>query len=235
MSFSAIPDTAAIKEIVEHEVHLAGGVVLNSFEDGRRLFMRSVQPEVLEVRRGDKLQGGVAVRAGQTDIWVHPYVFRQVCTNGAITAQSIQSRHIENAEFGSEEETAAAVRAAIRECCAPKVFAAGVKEIRSAQDLQADLDIALFSFMLSHLAMLGDKDVIEIVMSRFMQGADNSRFGLMNAVTSVARDTPDPELRWRLEELGGGIPCGRVPANSGGQGMQSRAEARASASLVAIG
>ena len=27
----------------------------------------------------------------------------------------------------------------------------------------------------------------------------------MNAVTSVARDTRDPETRWRLEELGGGI------------------------------
>jgi hypothetical protein len=29
----------------------------------------------------------------------------------------------------------------------------------------------------------------------------------MNAVTSVARDTRDPELRWRLEEFGGGIPA----------------------------
>jgi hypothetical protein len=28
----------------------------------------------------------------------------------------------------------------------------------------------------------------------------------MNAVTSVARDTRDPELRWRLETFGGGIP-----------------------------
>ena len=29
----------------------------------------------------------------------------------------------------------------------------------------------------------------------------------MNAVTSLVRDTRDPEVRWRLEELGGGIPA----------------------------
>jgi hypothetical protein len=32
----------------------------------------------------------------------------------------------------------------------------------------------------------------------------------MNAVTSVARDTRDPETRWRLEELGGAIAA-RLP------------------------
>jgi transposase len=31
-------------------------------------------------------------------------------------------------------------------------------------------------------------------------------FSLMNAVTSLARDERDPELRWRLEELGGAVP-----------------------------
>ena len=39
----------------------------------------------------------------------------------------------------------------------------------------------------------------------FISGSDRNRFGLMNAVTSVARDTRDPDARWRLEELGGGI------------------------------
>jgi hypothetical protein len=29
----------------------------------------------------------------------------------------------------------------------------------------------------------------------------------MNAVTSTARDTRDPEVRWRLEELGAQVPA----------------------------
>jgi hypothetical protein len=49
-------------------------------------------------------------------------------------------------------------------------------------------------------------EIITAVMDRFFAGPDQSRFGLVNAVTSVARDTRDPELRWQLEEFGGGIP-----------------------------
>ena len=45
------------------------------------------------------------------------------------------------------------------------------------------------------------------IMGRFFGAGDRSRFGLMNAVTSLARDTADPELRWDLEELGGGVPA----------------------------
>lgn len=33
----------------------------------------------------------------------------------------------------------------------------------------------------------------------------------MNAVTSVARDQDDPEVRWQLEELGGGVPAMSFP------------------------
>ena len=48
--------------------------------------------------------------------------------------------------------------------------------------------------------------LLDSIRGRYTASRDRSRFGLMNAVTSVARDTRDPELRWRLEELGGGIP-----------------------------
>jgi hypothetical protein len=53
--------------------------------------------------------------------------------------------------------------------------------------------------------------VARAILERFFREPDRSRFALMNAVTSVARDTADPELRWRLEEMGGGIPVGRAP------------------------
>lgn len=48
-------------------------------------------------------------------------------------------------------------------------------------------------------------------MVRFFGEADLSRIGLMNAVTSVARDTRNPEMRWGLEKLGGEIPAALVP------------------------
>ena len=52
--------------------------------------------------------------------------------------------------------------------------------------------------------------VLRTIVRRFEAEDDGSTLGLVNAVTSVARDTPDPEMRWRLEELGGGM-LARLP------------------------
>jgi hypothetical protein len=49
------------------------------------------------------------------------------------------------------------------------------------------------------------------ILERFDIGADRTRFGVMNAVTSVARDTRDPDEKWRLEELGGSIGACLLP------------------------
>jgi hypothetical protein len=43
------------------------------------------------------------------------------------------------------------------------------------------------------------------VFERFFHENDRTRYGFMNAVTSLARDTRDHMTRWRLEELGGQI------------------------------
>ncbi len=48
-------------------------------------------------------------------------------------------------------------------------------------------------------------------MRTFFEAEDRSAFSLMNAVTSVARDQDDPEVRWQLEELGGGVPAMNFP------------------------
>jgi hypothetical protein len=56
------------------------------------------------------------------------------------------------------------------------------------------------------------------IMDQFFRDGDQSLFGLANALTAIARDTPDPELRWDLEEFGGAVATNRVPkrpANGG--------------------
>ena len=85
-------------------------------------------------------------------------------------------------------------------------FASGVDEMRSS--LQSGIDLALSMMpMMSRLLESGaSQRIVKTIMDRLFESRDTSRFGWMNAVTSVARDTTDPELRWRLEEFGGGIP-----------------------------
>ena len=68
--------------------------------------------------------------------------------------------------------------------------------------------------VMPYLAMLqrhGMNRLLHLVLERFTAGRERTRFGLMNAVTSVARDTSDPDDRWRLEELGGEIGARILP------------------------
>jgi hypothetical protein len=48
------------------------------------------------------------------------------------------------------------------------------------------------------------------VLSQYRKEGDRSRFGLAQAITAVARDVRDPELKWDLEKLGGAVALGTL-------------------------
>jgi hypothetical protein len=211
MGTHEFPSTSTIAAIFAEEIGLAGGSLSDTYNDGERLLTRSILPGKYEVRAGDSLQPGVALRASGTQVSVHPYVFRQICRNGAIIAHALQSRNIDASEHDSAEEASATVREAVRACCDEESFATIADDIRSSRDRVADVTLNLLP-VLSRLRPEHGTQIFRMIVERFFEGEDASRYGLMNAVTSVARDTQDPEVRWRLEELGGGIPVGQPPA-----------------------
>src|SRR5207244_522151 len=86
--------TEQIGKIFSEEITDAGGRVHENWSDGSRLFARSILPAITEIQPSDGMKGGVALRATDAEIWVHPYTFRLVCTNGAIHAHAVQSRQI---------------------------------------------------------------------------------------------------------------------------------------------
>jgi hypothetical protein len=53
-------------------------------------------------------------------------------------------------------------------------------------------------------------DLMTGVLSRYGKEGDRSRFGLAQAITGVARDVQDPELKWDLEKLGGAVALGTL-------------------------
>jgi hypothetical protein len=203
-----LPDTKRIYEFCKQQIPELGGRVIDAYEDGRRLFLRSVRPEVEEVRPRDGMQGGVAVRVVDQEIQVHLYLFRQVCRNGAVMAHMLQSRVVERVEpagfddLVAEEAVLAELSEALQSGFTPEAFADAIDQVRSTLKRRADPAQDLMSML------VGMPSAIAVqVMQQFTTGRDQSLFGLMNAMTAVARDTPDPELRWRLEELGGGVPA----------------------------
>ena len=88
--------------------------------------------------------------------------------------------------------------------CEEQGFAADSRLLRSALTIPADpaedLDVEAAALSPKVAPILRSE-----ILRRFHQDGDSSRFGLVNAVTSVARDKRDWGLRWRLEQLGGAI------------------------------
>jgi hypothetical protein len=211
--FDRLP-TGVIREAFAEEITAMGGTVAETFDDGERLFARSVLTRAREVLPKDRVRDGVALRATGQDVWIHPYVFREICSNGAIIAHALQTSRIEGVDSLAPDRAASAIREAVRACCAEESFASVAEGMRLASDVQVDLVLTLMP-LLSRLSGRDDADrMFRDIMVRFINDGDSSRFGLMNAVTSLARDTTDPETRWRLEEFGGAILAGqpRMPS-----------------------
>ena len=198
--------TAMVKALFAEEIAALDGKVSDTFDDGQRLFVRSILPGVEEVRAKDCVEGGVALRMSGGEAWVHPYVFRQVCSNGAIMAQAIETRHIADFDVRGPEEVLPQLREAIQACASREAFTVAAQQMRSAQDAPVDLAISFLPFLSRFPTSL-----VTHIMGRFFEDRDRSAFGLANAMTATARDMSDPELRWRLEELGGGVFAGRKP------------------------
>jgi hypothetical protein len=220
--------TDQVLEAFSDAIVARGGRVSDTYNDGRRLWTRALLDRVDNVRRGDQVQGGVALKATEEEIRVYPYVFREVCSNGAIIAQTLGSTVVDAAETIEPEEVLASVREAVGVCCSAELFAGNVRQMR---DATADQAITMLS-LISRMTGLGRTDLLALIMEQFFREGDQTRFGLANAVTAVARETPDPELRWNLEELGGGIACGILPRTPSDRGRAARAR---SDELVGVG
>jgi hypothetical protein len=203
--------TAQVLAVFAEEVVARRGQVTDTFDDGQCLLTRSVLPLVAEVRPGDQLQGGIALKATSVGVWLYPYLFRLVCRNGAIVAETLDSRFLVNLEEREGESVLQAVREGVEVCCAPEVFTDNVGKVRRASERDVDFALTMLP-MLSRLRAHGHSELFSQIMDRFLRDKDQSQFGLANAVTSLARDTRDPELRWNLEEFGGGIAVGIAPS-----------------------
>jgi hypothetical protein len=208
MNAMYLPAAPEILEAFEQEVRDLGGTVPDVYAEGDLLYARAVLARAAEPRPGDRIHGGVAVRTHDTEILVHPYSYRVVCTNGAIAAFATGSRVVERVEVAAPTTVIDAVldelRGAIRAAAAPAALETTIGAMRSAARSEADVMVQLMP-LLPHMPPGMRASLVRTIVRRFEAERDDSILGLINAVTSVARDTTDAETRWRLEELGGGM------------------------------
>jgi hypothetical protein len=146
-------------------------------------------------------------------------------------AQTLFSRMLRDLDEQEPETVFERVREGVAACCEPDVFQGVVPQMRTASDGHVDLALNLLPF-LSRLSGAAGTQLVAPLMERFFRDGDQSQFGLGNAITAVARDTEDPDLRWNLEEFGGGVLIGAAPRYPIGRGGAVAARSDWAAAIV---
>ena len=88
------PTIRELLDTFSDEITATGGSVFDTHEDDGLLIARATLPIEAEIRLNDNVNGGVAIRAAGNQVEVYPYTFRQVCINGAIVVEALQSQRI---------------------------------------------------------------------------------------------------------------------------------------------
>ena len=200
-----------IHAVFADEIERLGGQVADFFQDGSWLILRAILPEIREVGPHDRIQAGVALKASAPEIVVSPYIFRVICTNGAILAHILGHQPVSQSDWLTTVGFETSLRTVIQRCCAADIFAGATEQMRIARQSEADLAMTLIPH-LSKMPPERARRFLADILNKWSIEKDRSQFGLMNTITALARATADPHERWALEELGGRVGVPRLTA-----------------------
>ena len=189
------------------------------------LYLKVVNRRVkAEVRVGDVVQAGFVVsnsEVGLGSLRVEPLVFRIVCKNGLICKDLAQKKYHVGRQVNASDDSAYELYSEETLAQDDKTFFLKVQDIvRSAVDetrfmltvdkMREATQIPLKHDPVKSVELLADKFQLtenergDILRQLFM-GADNSRYGLVNAVTAASKIAKSYERATELERIGGEI------------------------------
>lgn len=190
-----------------------------------RMYIKAVFPKIAgEIVKGDVVQSGIVIsnsEVGQGAVSIKPLVYRLVCSNGLILDDSkFTARHVGGRitaqddnirELLSDEAIRADDRAIllkVRDIVAASFdearFAARVETMReSTQDKIQGNPVEAVKLLAKKLSFSEGESTN--ILRHLIEGADLSRYGLLNAVTRSAQDESDYDRATELETLGGNI------------------------------
>lgn len=190
-----------------------------------------------EIAVGDVVQAGIVIsnsEVGLGSLKVEPLLYRLVCKNGLIIKDYAQKRYHVGKQIDSDDsayeifsdETLAQddkaffmkVQDTVRTAIDEVKFNLSVEKLRAAMSESTGPDPVKTVEVLADQYILNQNERGSI-LRHFIIGADNSKYGLINAVTRASQDIQDYTRATELERLGGElltVPVGKnkliVPA-----------------------
>lgn len=203
------PDVSRVRSTFFEAVARNGGSMREVLQSTDAIIMRALLPGSAEVRPGDVHQRGIALSCSGPSIELHPYTFREVCSNGAIMAQSVDSVRLERGEDWDGSRSADVLidlHQAVTACAVGDGFETSIHDMQAATVTPRSVD-TLLNLLPLMSALPNSNELLRTIIDHFLDEGDETAYGVMNAVTATARDTRDRRVKWDLEALGGGIPA----------------------------
>lgn len=192
----------------------------------RRMYLQVVSPKIEgEVKKNDVIQMGIIIsnsEVGAGAVKVEPMLYRLVCLNGMIRGFALKRYHVGKRADGSGEDVAIDYYKGDTQEASNRAFSLQVRDT-----VAAAFDLTRFNAEMDRFREAADQkistvklqDVIEDVtrkfslsgsegdlcLQRLIEGADLSKWGLANALTSLANDAQDYDRAVELERMGGNI------------------------------
>lgn len=174
-----------------------------------------------EVGENDIVQAGMVIsnsEVGLGSLKIEPLVYRLVCKNGLIVKDYTQKKYHVGKQVDSEESAYEIYRDETLAADDKAFFMKVQDTVRCAVDetkflLSVNKLIAIKSEHtgdnpIKTVELLADKYILNqnergSILRHFIMGGDDSRFGLVNAVTRASQDIEDYNRATELERLGG--------------------------------
>jgi len=191
-----------------------------------KMYIKAVTTRLeLEVKKGDVVQAGIVIsnsEVGAGMVKVEPMLFRLICLNGAISADSsMRKYHVGKGHNGGEDsvseffrdETREAddkafflkVQDVIRAAFSETLFKQQVDKYRVAAGLRIEGNPVKVVEVTAKRMGLSDGERSS-VLRNLIEGSDLSQWGLINAITATAKDDSlDYDRATVLERMGGEV------------------------------
>lgn len=212
-------------DVAQRVLPILGGIKDIRFESCQltdsKLYIKAVNPRVeAEVKPGDIVQSGIVVtnsETGQGTVSVYPLIYRLVCTNGMVVADSgVKRRHVgrlitddEDLSLFRDETLKADLTA----------FLMKLEDIVRATTNEARFNLIVDKMREATGAKITSTDipgVVELTSKAFnlttdenngvlkylIEGGDLSLYGMANAVTRESQDIEDYDRASELEVIG---------------------------------
>lgn len=211
---------------------MAGAEIISCEVTPEHMYLKVVNKRLKEeVATGDVVQAGFVIsnsEVGLGSVKVEPLIYRLVCKNGLILKDYTQKKyHVGKQVDGDSayelysDETLQAddkaffmkVQDTVKVAADETKFAMAVDKLRTSMDIPLGKDPVKEVELLADRYQLNQNERGDVLRQLFMSG-DNSRYGLLNAVTAASQLASSYERATDLERIGGEILAEPIPKSS---------------------